>query len=126
MIGSIGLYARSIIFLDKEILLGGIGGVCTHRNFRKRGIAKKMLEKSAKLLKDKNCDIALLATDINKLGKLYESIGFVPLNRKFVVTGKSGKKYYDEGGMIAPVASMEKFNLVLNSQEVFNIQGQDW
>jgi len=126
IVGVINLLKRKINFKNKTIWLGGIGGVCTHADWRRQGIASKLLEKGLAELKQQGCYIALLCTDIKKLSQLYGPVGFVPLGRDYRATGLSGKIYLDSGGMIAPVNSPEIFRQVLDDKEILDIQGQDW
>lgn len=126
LVGQIILLKRSIHFNGKEILLGGIGGVCTHPDFQRKGIATKMLDVAKEELKKENCNIAYLCTDITKLGNLYGQVGFVPLNRNYKFIGKSGKEYVKSDAMIAPINSREIFEEVLNSKELFDLEGQAW
>jgi len=46
IIGRILLHKRIIKFSQREIVLGGIGGVCTNRDKRNRGIAPMMLREA--------------------------------------------------------------------------------
>jgi len=39
------LFLRKIRFLNEEILLGGIGAVCTAENFRKQGVATILIKR---------------------------------------------------------------------------------
>jgi predicted GNAT family N-acyltransferase len=126
MIGVVNLLKRNITFKEQNIILGGFGGVCTHSEFRQQGIAKKLLKKGMGVLKDNKCDIAFLNSDPKRLAFLYEKMGFVPLQREYKATGASGKIYLSKLGMIAPVCSQKKFELVLKDSEVFDLQGQDW
>ncbi len=126
MVGCINLLERSITFDGEDVLLAGIGGVCVHFDFRGRGIAKEMLRKGFEQFKIWNCDIAYLCTDPERLGKMYASVGFIALNRKYKFTGKSGKEYIHDGAMIAPVNSGAKFHKVLGSTTMLDLQGPDW
>ena len=93
---------------------------------RRKGIATLVLKKGMKILKQEKCDIAHLCTDIIKLKSLYSKFGFVPLGKKYTYIGKSGKKYIEKDGMIAPVNSVTKFKEILNSSEIFNIGLGNW
>ncbi len=126
MVGVINLLKRSIVFNGRPIVVGGFGGVCTHHNFRRQGIASELLVEGMKILKDERCDIAFLNADIKRHLSLYSPVGFVPLHRAYKATAASGKIYVEKNGMIAPVCSPEVFNLVVESSEVFDLQGQDW
>jgi predicted acetyltransferase len=126
IIGVLNLLKRNIKFKEQNITLGGVGGVCTHIEFRRQGIARKLLQEGMKMLKKNKCDIAFLNTDPKKLGSLYGKFGFVPLPRRYKASGASGKVYLSEAGMIAPICSKKIFELVLKDTEVFDLQGQDW
>lgn len=126
IIGVINLYKREITYNNKKLILGGIGYVCTHSKHRRKGVATQLLEKGIITLEKNKCDIAFLNLDEKKLASLYSKIGFVPLNRNFKATGMSGKVYYNDGGMIAPICSNEMFIQVINDVEVFDLQGQCW
>jgi predicted acetyltransferase len=123
MVGIINLLKREISFGGTNILVGGVGGVCVHEGFRKRGVATLMLNKAVDELKKDVCDIAFLNTEVPKV---YEKAGFVKLGRNYVATGRSGKKYVEKSGMIAPVNSKEVFGKIIASDKPFDLQGLDW
>ncbi len=125
-VGYIRLFKRTIHFYGKVVILGGIGGVCTDPHQQRKGIATQMLQIAIKELKKQHCDIAYLCTNIEKLGKLYGKVGFVPLNRQYTFTGNSGRKYFDTDGMIAPINSENIFQEVLNNKEIFDLEGLNW
>ncbi len=126
IVGVLNLLKRKILFQGKPILVGGFGGVCTHSDYRKQGVATKMLKAGSETLKEQKCDIAFLCTDIKNIGKVYANVGFKPLNRKYRATGLSGKIYESYDGMVAPVNSPDIFEQVLNDTATFDLQGQDW
>lgn len=126
VVGTVNLHKRRIHYENRNLLLGGLGGVCTHLKHRRRGIALQLLTESMNALKKNSCDVAFLCTDIKKLGSLYAQLGFVPLNRTYKATGISRETYYSEGGMIAPVCSKSLFNRLRKDSGVFDLQGQDW
>lgn len=126
LVGTVNILKRDITFAGTSIKLGGIGGVCVHEKHLRKGIATAMLQLAMTELKKTDCDIAYLCTDLASLSGLYGRVGFKALNRQSVSTGTSGKRYPAEDGMIAPVNSQEKFDLVMNSGEVFDLQGNDW
>lgn len=125
-VGYIRLFKRPIVYNDKHILMGGIGGVCTSPDYQRRGIATKLLHVAMKELKKEQCDIAYLCTDIDTLAGLYGQVGFVVLPRAYTFTGKSGKKYTDTDGMIAPVNSDTIFQEILEGTHPFDLHGLNW
>lgn len=126
IIGRIMLHERTIKFRDKDIAMGGIGGVCTHRNKRNQGIATQMLERAMKILKEWDCDIAYLCAEIDKTGSLYGRVGFVPLNKPYTFYGRSGSLYEHKNGMIAPLNSREIFDDVLHTKEKLHLGKGNW
>ena len=119
--GMLLLHKRKIVFANKELTLGGIGGVCTRRDKRRQGMATMMLEEAVKILKKWGCDIVYLCANIKKSGSLYSKIGFVPLNRPYTYYGRSGKLYEENNGMIAPLASPGLFEEVRSSKHKLHI-----
>jgi predicted acetyltransferase len=128
VIGVVKLYKREISYLEEKIILGGFGGVCTAKNKRRRGVATALLKKGMQELKSHGCDIAYLCTDVDDPGMLtlYSQVGFVPLNKPYTYLGKSGKRYTEEDGLIAPVKSKDKYNLVMDGKEIFDIGIGNW
>ena len=123
VISSIALFKRTIKHKGKSIFMGGLGGVCTTKKRRNRGIASLLMKKGMEDFKKQGCDIAFLCTDIEnpKLVKLYNKIGFAVMEQPYACTGKSGKRYVDKEGMIAPIKSKSKFNLILKNKEILDI-----
>lgn len=79
------MYKRQVPYEDSQILLGGIGGVCTDPKYRRKGIASSMLPHAVKALNEESCDIAYLCTDINSPWKvkMYEDVGFQYIPSKY-------------------------------------------
>ncbi|UCE41824.1 MAG: GNAT family N-acetyltransferase [Candidatus Aminicenantes bacterium] len=126
IIGRILLHKRIIRFNERDIILGGIGGVCIRRDKRNQGIATKMLELAMKILTKWDCDIAYLCADIEKTGALYEKVGFVPLNRPYTFYGQSRRLHEQNNGMIAPINSRKIFNRVLRSRKKLHLGNGNW
>lgn len=126
LIASVTLFKREVSFDKGKIVLGGIGGVCTLPEMRKKGIATEVLTMGMDGLKETKCDVAYLCTNIHTLGKFYGKFGFVALNKQYTFTGKSGKQYLADDGMIAPVESEKIFSEILNSKEIFDIGKGNW
>lgn len=125
-IAHIALLKRTTQLYGKHILLGGIDGVCTLSEWRKKGIASNMLSIAMEELKKEGCAIAYLCTDVEKNGRLYGRVGFKHLSIQHTYLGESGKRYYDWDGMIAPVISQDIFEEVMESKEPFDIGYGNW
>ena len=121
LVGLLNLHIRKISFGKKSIILGGVGGVVTHVNYRYKGVATKLLNKALKVLRSENAEVSLLCTDIPKLGSLYSKVGFVPLGKPYYFISKNGTEKNNESGMIAPVKSEQIFKSILTTKEKINI-----
>jgi len=126
LIGVVLALKRNITYHGKDVLLGGIGGVAMLEEFRRQGIASKLIASAMKQLKEEGCDIAYLCTDTNHLAPLYTPHGFVKMEKQYTLLGKSGKRYYEWDGMIAPVNSQELFEEILHSPEPLDIGVGNW
>lgn len=126
IIGTILLHKRRVKFNDQDVILGGIGRVCTRKDKRSQGIATAMLKKAVKILKEWGCDIAYLCADIEKTGALYAKVGFMALNKPYTYYGRSGLLYEGISGMIAPINSSDIFKKVLHSKQRLHIGKGNW
>ncbi len=128
VVGIVIVFKREIRFKDRLIQLGGIGGVGTKMEYRGKGIATNMLKVAKRLLEEVVCDVAYLDTDINDpvMLKLYGKIEFIILGRNHTYLGKSGKRYYENDGMIAPIKSQEIFSEIMDDNKPFNIGQGNW
>ena len=126
IISGILLHQRKIKFNNKDVILGGIGKVCTRKDKRRKRIASLMLTEAVKILKEWGCDIAYLCANIEKTGSLYRRAGFVPLNKPYSYYGRSGKLYEERNGMIAPLNSPSLFEEILNSKKKLHLGLGNW
>jgi ribosomal protein S18 acetylase RimI-like enzyme len=129
VVGIIILWKRRIQYHGKPIIVGGLGGVGVQNKYRGKGIATNMLSLARKTLDLSNCDVAFLGTDVSdpQMLKIYGRIGFVPLNKVFAYTGKSGELYKDPtAGMIAPIHSQELCNEIIKDKALLNIGMGTW
>jgi predicted GNAT family N-acyltransferase len=126
LIGTTAIHQRKIQFDDKDIVLGGIGRVCTRMDRRRQGIANLMLKQAVKTLRKWDCDMAFLCANVKDSGDLYVQVGFVPLNKPYTYSGRSGKLYKESNGMIAPINSQEIFEEVLHSAQKLHLGPGNW
>ena len=125
IIGGIKLYKRKVIFNNREVILGGVGSVCTRIDKRNQGIASSMLREAVRILKKWECDIAYICANI-EMGSFYGQEGFVPLNKPYTYYGWSGKLYEGYKGMIAPLNSSIIFEEVLSTKHKLHLGQGDW
>jgi predicted GNAT family N-acyltransferase len=126
IIGTIALHKRRIQFDDKDIVLGGIGRVCTRKDRRRQGIANQMLKEAVQTLREWDCDMAFLCANVKQSGDLYAQRGFVLLNKPYTYSGWSGKLHEESNGMIAPLNSIGVFEEVLHSTEKLHLGSGNW
>lgn len=118
LIALLDVFERKIIFDHKEYLLAGIGGVLTEKNNRQKGYATELLKYCmVNLLPKDGVDVAMLCTDIAKLGGLYGQVGFVPLGRKYFFMDKNDVERSESGGMIASVNNQDLVNRIMSSTD---------
>lgn len=126
IIGTILLHRRRVMHKSQELILGGLGRVCTRKDRRSQGIAAMMLEEAVKILKNWKCDVAYLCANIEETGRLYARVGFAPLNKPYTYYGRSGRLYEGTNGMIAPINSTEIFKEIISSKQKFHIGHGNW
>ena len=128
VIGVAKLFKRSIIFGRETLVVGGFGSVATKNNKRRKGVATALLKRGIEDFKMRNFDIAFLCTDLSSPGltRLYAQVGFIPLGKPYTYKGKSGKKYEDHNGMVAPIGATDKFKHILSSKVTLDIGMGSW
>lgn len=128
LIGETRVFQRKILFNGQKIVLGGIGSVATHPDHRKQGIATKMVKRGMDFLKKDLCDVAYLCADGQSLAALefYESFGFRRLLQNHTYLGRSGKRYTDTDGLLAPVGTKKVFKQILAAASPFDIGVGNW
>ena len=128
IIGAARLFERSIRFGREIFTVGGFGGVTTKKNKRRKGVATAVLRKGMEDFGIRNFDFAFLCADVTDSAfiRLYGKVGFVPLGKPYIYRGKSGTKYVDNNGMVAPVKAMDEFKDVLSTKEILDIGLGSW
>jgi|GEM_PF-5316354 len=105
LVGAANIGYRTINFDGENIYIGTIGGVVTHTDYRRMGVATKVMERVIEEMKEDKADVSLLCTDIPKLKGLYGIVGFVPLGKKYFFVDKNGEIREEKCGMMATVCS---------------------
>jgi predicted GNAT family N-acyltransferase len=127
IIGVTAIFCREILFNNKKIYLGGIGKVRVRDDKRRMGIASAMMSEAIKQLKIVNSDIAYLCTDMQSfLVKFYEKYDFEKMNQSYTFLSKSGKRYTENEGMIAPINSKKIFEEIMEDKKAFDIGIGNW
>ncbi len=127
LIGMAAVFKRIIHYHDSYVSLGGIGKLRVREDWRRKGIANAIMKESVKQLSILNCDVAFISTNLKSfLVRFYEKYGFIPLNKSYIYTGYSGKKYREQNGMLIPIKSKQVFQTILNSLEPLDIGQGNW
>jgi len=117
IVGLFLIYDREIEFEGKKIKMAGIGGVVTRVDCRRQGVMSQILQKFfSQYVSKYKFDMAILCTDIKKLGKLYGRIGFVPLNRSYFYLDKNEAEKEEVGGMIMALQNKNIVAKILSSK----------
>lgn len=91
---------KSVLIEDQFYPVAGIGGVITHIDYRRKKYATKVLERTLDYLRNAGIKIALLNTDLERLGGLYEGVGFEMLDKPYYFLNKDDVEMSENGGMI--------------------------
>lgn len=127
LVGKIDLFKTKIIFSDRSIFIGGLGGVCVSESERRHGIASKMCALGLKILNDESCDVASLNADLDKQAyRVYEQLGFKFVNRKASFENINGKIKLVDGTMFLPLRSKVAYDLLMNTKETFHYGKGYW
>lgn len=128
VVGLTVAYRREIRFAGWPIVLGGLGDVCVSPEYRRRGLATRLVQAAMDELKWVGCDVAYLCARLDKPGltELYERAGFRRLQYGHTYLGASGRRYVDQDGMIAPVLSQQFFEAIMVQPESFDIGLGTW
>ena len=116
-VGTLQLYKRENEFSGTTFSLGGIGGVCVAKHFRRRGIGKQLVEQAMMKLREQECDVVCLNTEPDESAfRLYEKIGFKLMEREVSFENSRGNIVRDYGTMLAPLNSKKTFDLIMKSK----------
>ena len=127
VIGLGAVFARQIMFLGKSIKLGGVGKIRVAEEYRKMGVASRIMVIVMDELNKVGVDVALLCTNTNSfLVDFYRKYGFQLLGRPYKFKGKSGNPYQVEEGMLAPIRSDQIYVELMQSDQIMDIGIGNW
>ena len=126
-ISRVALFKRDIVFSAKNIMVGGIGGVCVTGDHRHHGVASSMLKRALIILNKEKCDIACLNVNLEKkVYRVYEKLGFKMMEREISFENSKGNIIREKGTMFIPLCPEEKYNLIMQSKEIFHYGKGYW
>lgn len=128
LIAYLRVILRHSSWLESPILIGGIGSVCVHPEYRGQGLATQLLGQAMQVLKSEKCDIGLLQTNISVGGKLYGQFGFIPFNKPYTYLDSSDITHETKAKdvMIAPINDEAVVASLIASDEILHIGKGDW
>lgn len=127
IVGMTAVFARHINFENHDILMGGIGRVRVRDDRRKKGLATIMMTEAMQQLRLVKADVALLCTDLDSfLMAFYGKYGFQAMNKPYTYVSKSGRKYTENNGMLATIASKKIFEEIMESSLPLDIGVGNW
>ncbi|KKU45957.1 MAG: GCN5-related N-acetyltransferase [Microgenomates group bacterium GW2011_GWA2_46_7] len=127
IISRVALFKRTIQFDGQDIIVGGIGGVCVATSHRHHGIASSMVKRALVVLRGELCDVACLNVDLAKPAyHLYEKLGFTMMSRDISFENVKGELVREGGTMFIPLASPDKYQLLMTSSKTFHYGRGYW
>lgn len=120
-IGTLQLFKRQQEFSGRNFLLGGMGGVCVTKEYRRKGIGSTLVKRALAILEEEGCEIVCLNVDLKGTAyQLYEKSGFELMERKISFENSKGEIIHDTGTMFKPLNSNEIFELIMSSNKTFH------
>jgi ribosomal protein S18 acetylase RimI-like enzyme len=123
--GCAGTRVRPVQYAGQTILLGGISGVCTHRDHRGKSVATRVCRCAMQFLAEAKCDVVFLSTS-EMARKLYENLGFRPLWAGFSWENIHGQVKTGDNGMLAPVCSLAVAEAIWQGREILHVGRGYW
>jgi len=91
----VGLYRREATWNGRKVRIGGIGGVITHEDFRRRGFASVALNAAIATFKDERAtDFALLCCEPHNMA-FYADRGWKPFLGEVFAEQRGGRVRFD-------------------------------
>ena len=101
----VGLYRREATWDGRKVRIGGVGGVLTHPDFRRRGLASVALSAAIQTFKDERAtDFALLFCEPHNIA-FYGNRGWKPFIGEVYAEQPSGRVRFD---VMTPMVSYLK------------------
>jgi ribosomal protein S18 acetylase RimI-like enzyme len=122
-----GVHQTQQFFEGKEVKLGGYA-ICTHPQYRRKGIATKASQRVMEYLKQSGVEVGFLSIEVGNIAaiKLHKKNGFILFPRKFSWTNAKGEVKEDKGGMIAPIKSYDLFKYILSGKDSLYVGKGYW
>lgn len=90
IIGHVGIVIRAAAWDDQAVKIGGIGGVATRDDYRRRGVARAAVAKGIEEIRAHNADFALLFCE-PRHAPLYQKLGWRAFEGGVLVVQPQGR-----------------------------------
>ena len=121
IVGHAFLYKRLTEYDGQAYYIGGVGGLAVIPEYRGKGYARWLTEKTLKESYDIGVDVACLFTDKeDTVYKFYEKLGFVYLNRNAYYIDSLGKEMPKDDVMIMGLKDKALAEKILATKHKFH------
>jgi len=129
IVGQVYVHKRLTEYDGQEYYIGGLGGLAVMPEYRGKGYARQLAEAAVKMSQDIGVDVAsLYVGNENKektAYKLYESLGYVFLNREGYYLTSIGIEKTDNSIMILGLNNKELAEKILATNHKFHYGNQE-
>ena len=121
IVGNAFLYKRLTEYDGQDYYIGGLGGLAVMPEYRGKGYARQLTEKTLKMSCDIGVDIACLFIDReDTIYKLYEKFGYVFLNRRGYYFNSLSKELSEDNVMILGLNNKQLAEKILSTNYKFH------
>ena len=114
IVGNAFLYKRLTDYDGQKYYIGGVGGLAVMPEYRGRGYARELIEKTLAMAHDIGVDVACLFTEREEtVYRLYEKMGFSFLNRRGYYLDSLHKEAFRDDIMIMGLNNKELTEKIL-------------
>ena len=104
-VSHVGLLRRTVRVGEAEVVVGGIGGVCTHPDFLRRGYARTLMQAAKEYMQqDGGFAFGMLFCHVRRI-TLYEALGYFTVDAPLWMTQHGEPKMYHSPKMVLPLTS---------------------
>lgn len=115
-------------FEDRMISVGGIGGVVTHPQYQRKGLATQLLQLALQFLKDLEVDLVFLYGPKKEswTGVWYQKHGFTHMDKDFQYADKDGIFHKSNNGYVLDNGHRGIYNMIINSPTLLSLSHGKW
>lgn len=119
-VSHVGILWRTVSVQGQALRVGGIGSVCTHPDFLRRGYAHRLMGTAHDfMVREKRCEFAMLFC-AQRTVSLYQDLGYAVIDSPLWMDQPNGRRLFDSPKMVLPLT-----NLSWPEGEI-DIQGLPW